>query len=248
MTSWLQRLAGRRARRPEFFPRGPLSVEADFAPALARSLARFQLGETGDGSHLLAAAAKLGDADRVELLRRFLDEEHDHARWLGRAVEALGGQRLERHWSASAFRLVRRLGGVETELIVLMAAELLGATYYRALARHVRDPQLRGLLGQIARDEGVHIALHVDWQRRHLHQLGPVRRALFRVGFHAFFRAVCVMVMLDHRAVLRRCGGLRSYWRASGDLLARVTAAQLRPCRLTGRALLRFRHLAVETA
>ncbi|MEZ6035870.1 MAG: hypothetical protein R3F29_00215 [Planctomycetota bacterium] len=48
--------------------------------------------------------------------------------------------------------------------------------------------------------------------------------------------------------MLRRCGGLRAYWRASGELLARVPAAQLRPCRLPGRALLRFRHLAADPA
>jgi len=248
MHTWQQRLAGRRARRPEFHPQAPLHVDDALRAPLARSLARFQLGESGDGEHLLSAAERLGDGDRVELLRAFLAEEQDHARWLGRAVDALGGRRLTRHWSASAFRVVRRLGGVDLELMVLMVAELLGATYYRALARHVDDPQLRALLGQIARDEGVHIALHVDWQRRYLHVMGPLRRALFRCGFHAFYRAVSVLVLLDHRAVLRRCGGLRAFWRASGDLLRRVTAAQFRPCGLSGRSLARIRHVRSDGA
>jgi hypothetical protein len=193
---------------------------------------------------LVAAVERLGDPEFAAALRLFLAEEHDHARWLLRAVRALGGQALTRHWSASAFVRIRHLGGVRVELFVLLLAEVLGATFYRAVARQVGDRDLRAMLGQIARDEGVHLAFHVDWHRRVLAGLGPVRRMLVRAAASVFFRGVCLVVMLDHRAALRHFGGALAYWRNSGELFTRIADAILQPAQLRGRALARTAHVS----
>jgi hypothetical protein len=243
MSHWIARFAARRARRPDFHPRLSAELAPEARMALARSLARFQLGETGTGAHLLAAVDRSGEREFGVALRMFLAEEHDHARWLLRAVLALGGQPLGAHWSARAFVRIRHFGGMRGELFVLLLAEVLGATFYRAMAKHVPDRDLRAILGQIARDEGVHLAFHVDWHRRMLAGLGPVRRALLRVMTGAFFRGVCLVMMFDHRTALRQVGGLWTYWRNSNDLLARVADAILYPAQLRGRALARTAHV-----
>ncbi len=231
MDRWIRRFEARRACRPEFVLPAAAAPPAGELAALARSLAHFQLGESGSGEHLFAAAARLGDATAVPALRLFVAEEQDHARWLAAGLAALGGEPLRRHWSARAFVRLRHLGGARGEMLVLLLAELVGATYYRMLAGAIVPPPLRPMLAQIARDEGVHLAFQVDWHRPVVEALGPLQRRLLHWFVWACFRIVCCFALLEHHRALRPAGGALRFWRVSGALFARVGAGLVRPAR-----------------
>lgn len=228
LQSWHRRFQVRRTHRPDFALGHVVCADERQRAQLARSLAHFQLGESGSGAHLFAAARRLGGDHAVPALQLFVAEEQDHARWLGQAVTAMGGTLVARHWSAAAFVRLRHLGGARGEMLVLLLAEIVGAGYYRMLAAHAEDPGLRAMLAQIARDESVHLGFQVAWHRPAVQGLGRVQRRLLAGAVWLLFRLVCVVVLLQHGKALGITGGRWRWWRLTGRLFAHVVAALLR--------------------
>src|SRR5579862_8651907 len=87
------------------------SVAAAELAEIAASLRGWQLGETSDGAHLLAAArnyaAKVTDPDFVEAVRLFIKEEQRHGGNLGRFLDLAGVRRARSDWGDTLFRFVR---------------------------------------------------------------------------------------------------------------------------------------------
>src|SRR5436190_23547737 len=77
-------------------------VAADELAPIARSLQGWQLGETSDGRHLLAAmrryAERVGDPAYVEAVEWFIREEQRHGESLGRWLDLAGVGRRSRDW------------------------------------------------------------------------------------------------------------------------------------------------------
>ena len=73
----------------------------------------------------------------------FVDEEDQHAAWLGILRERFGGEKLESHWSDAAFVALRHIGGLRREICVLLTAEVVALSYYRVLPLAYDDPVLR---------------------------------------------------------------------------------------------------------
>jgi hypothetical protein len=173
------------------------------AAAIAASLATFQLGEAGEGriAHQIDGAVLPGiDADYRRALKLFVAEEGRHARLLALAVHALGGQLSRRNWTDALFVRGRRLLGVRLKIVVLLAAEILGLTFYSLLARALPSGRLRSTLRQICRDELYHLRFHADFLR------SQARGALWRPALTVSLWIVCglasVVVVIDHRATL----------------------------------------------
>ncbi len=61
-----------------------------------QSIQQFQLGENAQGRRLLERA-KLADAEYVQALRLFIQEEQRHSRLLGRFLAIQGAPCLRRH-------------------------------------------------------------------------------------------------------------------------------------------------------
>jgi hypothetical protein len=180
-----------------------LNVEATLRGPLIRSLQRFQVGETGDGAHLAKNAARTGDKSYLRAIQLFVEEEREHAEILERILGALDAPLLDRHWSDTVFVALRRVMGLRTELMILLIAEMIARRYYRALLEGTRDPVLRDAFTQILRDEAGHVTFHGDYLRsRFVNIPAPVRSSI-RFGWKGLFRLVCIVVMWDHRAVLR---------------------------------------------
>ena len=196
---------------------------------LIRSLQRFQAGETGGGRHLRCHAALTGDADYQRCVELFLLEENEHARMQAIVLEALAAPLLRWHWSKSCFVLLRRLFGLEEELLVLLVPEMIAQRYFRALREGTNDPALRAVFDQFVHDEDGHVAFHVDFLRRRFADLPLLRRILLRAAWRVLFRGACAVVILDHRAVLRATDvSPAAFWWDCGLIFDEVAAALFR--------------------
>jgi hypothetical protein len=174
--------------------------------AIARSLARFELGESGDGQRLRRLAAETGDETYAETIEWFVKEENAHARWLGMLRERFGGERLTSHWSDHAFVVLRHIGALRFEICVLLSAEVTALTYYRVLGEAHPDPVLRAACKRILLDERGHVAFHRATLGREFASLRGVERRAAALAWRSFVVATATVVALDHREVLELAG------------------------------------------
>jgi hypothetical protein len=223
--TWLAYFEGN--ARDDRAPGARLSVEVPEAlrEPIAASLARFQLGESA-GGRIHDEIATLPDHTLDAPVRRsiqlYIEEEWRHARELSLIIGALGGRLLEAHWTNGAFTACRRLLGLRTKMMTLAIAEVVGIVYYRALASGVGSPALATSLRRIADEEAQHLDFQADffdhaiacrpaWRR-------PTYRLLLRSLMGAILCAALVVLLLDHRRVLRLLGVgpgavIRGSWR-----------------------------------
>lgn len=173
--------------------------------ALARSLAIFQLGEAGEGRiarQIWKTRIPGIDDDYRVALGLFVKEEGRHARILAGLVKELGGELLGKTWTEGLFVSARRLLGVRLKLLVLLAAEIVGAGFYGLLADRV--PAVREALREMCVDEERHLAFHADFFRTQT-TTAP-RRFVFRVVWAVGATAAALVVLADHRRTLRALG------------------------------------------
>lgn len=196
----------RRRPLPEGLERAE-EVPEPWRPALAASLATFQLGEAGEGriAHEIDRAKVPGiDADYRAALKLFVAEEGRHARILGLMVRGLGGKLLARNWTERLFVFWRRLLGLRVKLMVLLAAEVIGGSFYGLLASRLPESGLRRALEEICEDEQHHLDYHGEFFARQ--GWGVVMRAVWQAGWWSLALAAMGVVLMDHRRTLRTMG------------------------------------------
>lgn len=175
--------------------------------ALGRSLATFQLGESGTGEHLFAAAAADGASPEYDAaLRAFIAEEQEHARLLELVLVSIEQPTRDSHWTDRVFVLIRRLKSLRTEILTLLVAELIAIRYYGALAGGVADPAIADVCRRIHDDEIRHVDFHAETLPPRLRTFPRPVSVLVRVLWNVLVTATSVMVALDHRAALRLAG------------------------------------------
>lgn len=180
---------------------------ADVPTSVARSLAIFQLGESGGGTVVeQAKASRLPDTDDdyCESLRLFVDEEHRHANLLAMCVRMLGGDLIRKNWTAHLFVFFRRLIGLRTKIMVLLAAEVVGICYYHLLARRLPEGRIRTMLEELVADEQTHLDFHCAFLRRQTRSRW--QRLVFRAAWRVTMYAAGLVVLIDHRAALKDLG------------------------------------------
>jgi len=202
---WLQYFEGRHGRDLDA-PFGASFAERPGREAVARSLARFELGESGDGGRLRRAARETGDATYARAIDLFVEEERQHARWLGILRERFDGARLESHWSDSAFVALRHVGGLRREIAVLLTAEVIALSYYRVLALAYEDPVLEAACERILLDERGHVAFHRATLGHEFARMPAAARTTAVIAWRAFVAATARVVAWDHRDVLALAG------------------------------------------
>ena len=167
-----------------------LKVPEAWRGPLCASLARFQLGEGGEGriAREIERATLPGiDDDYRAALKLFVREEGRHARILAGMVRALGGTLLRASWSERLFVAGRRLMGLRLKLLVLLAAEVIGLGFYALLARRLGACSIGEQLNEISADEGMHLEFHADFFRAQVDGAG----------------LACAVLLVDHRRTLR---------------------------------------------
>lgn len=234
-TAWQgwRRFFERRSNRP--LPRLAVGEEyAGLPPSVARSLAIFQLGESG-GGRIVAEARQSDlvtiDRDYAAALALLVEEERRHANLLAMCVRLLRGRLLRRHWTARLFVALRRVMGLRFKVLVLLVAEIVGRCYYRLLAVRLPGGQIRCMLEEIAADERAHLRFHSRFLR------SQTRSAWQRLTFVATWRitmvAAAALFVVDHRTALRDLGLRRTHvWRrlmALGGLVERLVVGDSRP-------------------
>ncbi len=219
---WLEYFEARRGRPLE----ASLSAAFENLPgpeALARSVARFELGESGDGERIRRLAAETLDRDYTRAIELFVQEEQQHAAWLGILRERFGGEQLQSHWSDKAFVLLRHLGGLRREICVLLTAELIALTYYRLLPLAHDDPLLQATCERILLDERGHVAFHRATLSNEFASMPAPARTAAVLAWRAFVATTAKVVAWDHREVLALAGVSRSEFERD----VRVRAARL---------------------
>jgi hypothetical protein len=203
----------------------PWEAGADATPEeLARvvdSLRAWQLGETSDGRHLLAAAAnyaaKLNDPAFVDAIRLFIAEEQRHGEHLGCFLDLAGVTRRSWDWGDAAFRLFRYLlPRVEVWATVVVMVETHAMLYYAAIRRATGSALLRRICQQILRDEVPHIRFQCERLAILLRSRPPMLRAITMCVHRVLFAGITCAVWVGHRRALRAGGfTFRRFWRTS---------------------------------
>ncbi|KAB8184998.1 ferritin-like domain-containing protein [Microbispora catharanthi] len=168
------------------------------------------MGEDGDGARLMDKARQAGDPVYAEAVRLFVAEECEHARLLGRLLEAAGAATISGHWTDAAFVRLRRLLGLRTELMVLMLAEVVALGYYRAVRDGVRDLLAAEVAGRILADELRHVPFHRDRLRRSFLRSSRLSRVIASALWWSLLAGVLAVVSLDHGDALCRAGVSRT--------------------------------------
>lgn len=174
---------------------------------LARSLARFQIGEAGEGriaKEVDREHATYIDADYRASLKLFVKEEGRHGRILGTMVRACGGALLEETWTEELFVVGRRMMGMRHKLIVLQAAEVVGISVYGLIADRLGDGDIKRALSQIAQDEAHHLAFHSQFFQSAFSS--RIDRAFFVGAWRTVVAAAIATVVADHAPLFKAMG------------------------------------------
>jgi hypothetical protein len=220
-TDWLAYFRQNQLNRRGIAWHEGISLASHAQGPLARSLARFQLGESSNGTRLLAAARRLaertGDKDYPKTIALFIAEEQEHSRLLARVLQQMHTPLLPCHWTDSLFRRCRHLLGFYEEIAVLLMAEIIALKYYGVIRQRCRAPVLEVVCDQILADEKFHVRFHCE----RLHQVITTRywpiRALCWVLLSAMFAGASAIVAWDHRRAFAALGSsaiefLRDSW------------------------------------
>lgn len=227
MKRWLAYFEHNRDHRAHIPWNLALNIEPHLLRSLIRSLQRFQVGESGEGRHLRAAAAKTGDTDYMRSIDLFIKEEQEHARMMSRVLTSLNAPLLTSHWTDNCFILLRRLFNINHELLVLLMPEMIAKRYFRAVHDGTSDPVVRAMCAQILHDEEGHVAFHIEFLQRAFASMALPTRMLARFVWRMFYRLACAVVILDHRSLLKAANvsPARFFWDC--ELIFDETAAAI---------------------
>ena len=194
-------------------------VNWDIQPAITQeereqilySLKAWQLGETSDGKHLLAAASKyavrVNEPEYPEAVKLFIKEEQKHGRNLGKYIDLIGEQRAKKDWGDTLFRKIRYFNtSMELWTITVIIVESAAQIFYQAL----HDATNCKLLKSICRDILIDEAHHIKFQNERLHRIFQKKnfynKALSIGWYGVLFFGTIHAVWFGHKKALRAGG------------------------------------------
>lgn len=184
------------------------------------SIRAFQKGEGSDGGYLMktvyAFAEQNGETDYPDAMRQFIKEENWHSAYLKSYMAFHGVESAKRSVLDSAFRCLRKLGGLKCEVTVLVTAEMIALTYYDALSNCTDSAALKSICAQMLQDELPHIVFQ-SYTLRHFRVRGAGKLARYVLMDVTSFLVWCAY----HR--LYRAGGygFRRFFRENRGYLRR---------------------------
>jgi hypothetical protein len=199
------------AQHPRCVPAGLSDVlKPEERRLIARSIATFQLGEQSDGKALLLStwrfAKKYDTAPLIRILELFIREQQRHAALLRKFMEDHALPQKQTDWTDFVFCCLRRLGGLELRLYLLITAELIASVFYRALEVATGCQRLKILCRTLVADELAHVGLESQLLLTLRARRPAFVRGSLRLLHRGFFATTAGIVYLTHRAVLRSAG------------------------------------------
>jgi hypothetical protein len=236
MKAWLTYFEHNCVHRADISWEQPLRLDAPLVKPLIHSMQRFQVGESGEGRHLRAAAALTNNESYIRAIDLFIKEEQEHARLMACLLKKLNAPLITTHWSDNCFILLRRLFRLHDELLVLLVPEIIAKRYFRAVHDGTGDAVVRAMCVQILRDEDGHVAFHIEYLQRAFASMSLPARAALRFFWKIVFRLACLVVIVDHRSLLRavKVSPAQFWWDC--ELMFDETAAQIFTCAPTRNA------------
>lgn len=182
---------------------------------ISPSIQSFQKGEASEGRFLLHCARRYAcrshAPEYLEAMKWFVREENRHSAYLKKYMDHHQIPARSHSVLDNIFRILRKTGGLRSEIIVLVTAEIIALSYYRALADCTASPALKRICRQMLKDELPHIV----FQSSTLYKLKPyLLEKLLRI---ALMEASMTVVWFSMKHVFQ-AGGY-SYQRLAADSL-----------------------------
>lgn len=125
------------------------------------SICKFERGEHSDGKHLEKVAGifakKINNKDYNDCIKLFIKEENVHSGYLELYMQHYNVHAKENIMLDNIFRRLRKLAGLQCEVIVLVTAEIIALSYYDALKDATRSHALKAICKQMLCDEIPHV-------------------------------------------------------------------------------------------
>lgn len=199
---WLNHFDENRTNKIDIRFPTDVHIEETLREPLIHSLQRFQIGETGEGTHLKRYARTVNDPKYEQCIDLFIKEEQSHARVLAEMIGAMDGTLLNWHWTDLAFIALRRMMGLKTELFILLIAEIIGKCFYLHCAKNLEDERMSDAFSLIVLDEIAHLEFHCEFLRSRLDRLPETARYIIFVCWMMLFYVACFVFVSDHAATL----------------------------------------------
>jgi len=194
------------------------NISTDEIKTILSSLQAWQLGETSEGLHLIAAstryAHKIGDTDYVDAVKLFIKEEQKHGNNLGRYLDETGQPRIRQNWGDTLFRKIRYFNtSMEIWTLAVIVVESTAQVFYQAL----KDATQCTLLKQICTDILIDEAYHITFQTERLAIIYGNKSAFSKswrkLAYKYFFYATSTLVWFAHSSLFKAGGNTYSLYK-----------------------------------
>lgn len=175
------------------------------------SLQAWQLGETSEGKHLIAAstkyANKIGDNEYVNAIKLFIKEEQKHGNNLGRYLDTINQPRIKQDWGDTLFRRVRYFNtNMELWTLAVIVVESTAQIFYQALKDATQCELLKEICTDILIDEAYHIIFQTERLAIIHSGKNAFSKAWRRLAYKCFFYATSCLVWYAHRRLFKAGG------------------------------------------
>jgi hypothetical protein len=193
------------------------TITTEEITAILPSLQAWQLGETSDGAHLIAAsslyAEKLGDMDYIEAVKLFIKEEQKHGGNLGRYLDTIAKPRVESNWGDTLFRKIRYFNtNMEIWTLAVITVESAAQVFYQCLKDATHCKLLKQICTDILIDEAYHIDFQVERMEMVFMSKSPLTRFVSRCIYPVFFFSTALVVWYAHNGLFEAGGtGFQKY-------------------------------------
>jgi hypothetical protein len=186
---------------------------------IVKCLQAWQLAETSDGKHLIAAskkhAAQMNDPHFLASVHLFIDEENKHGENLGKYLDRIHAARIKEDWRDSLFRRVRYFNtNMELWTLTVLTVESTAQIFYQSLKDATQCTLLKQICTDILTDEAYHISFQFERLCIIARHKKPLEKKIRYYLYRLFFIAVITMVYLGNRKVFRAGGNnFNSFYR-----------------------------------
>jgi len=178
---------------------------------ILKCLQAWQLAETSDGSHLIAASKKhadnIKDPQFLSTVHLFIDEENKHGENLGKYLDKIGEPRIKEDWRDSLFRKVRYYNtNMELWTLTVLIVESTAQIFYQSLKDATKCKLLKQICSDILTDEAFHITYQFERLNLIVQNKSNTQKKIRYYLYRLFFIAVIGMVYIGNRNVFKAGG------------------------------------------